>query len=774
MNDMKGLNHRIDDHRTNINNSDLLELLSTYINPYVTNILPFSSIQNESHFDIMMAQAPILIWSVDKDGTLSSSESIPCGVVGKSVFDLFAEYPNVIRAHKTVLNGIPINTQTRINQTDYNLFLTPIFDDNKVNGMIGIAINISEQLQVEDELRQSEEKYKLLFESVPLPLFVLQDGVCTIANTKFLDMYRDNDMSVTSGINYLAPEVKAKLIEGKSSAKKSGHSPISYNTLGIRKNGDKYTIHAHSSKIEHLGKPSTLVLYEDVTEKVRAEEILTENEEKYRTIFNNAISAIFVNDPETKNFYDVNKLAESQYGYTREEFLTMNFRDVAPDFPIDHLQDLLRHMDRGKRLTFESTHKRKDGSIFPVEVNPQIVPFGDRELILSFIRDITEQKQIEEEKQKLIEQIHQFQKIDAIGKLAGGIAHDLNNTLQIILGNIELARVNQTQNSIFLSQIKKASIRAKNLVKNLLAYARKTPIRRKPIQVNTIINDITNILEHTIKKTICTTTLLQEDLPQILGDKTTLHNVFMNIALNAKDAMPKGGDLTFMTDLVTLGEESVQVKTKDILPGEYIRIVITDTGIGMNEEVKSHIFEPFFTTKDPGKGVGLGLAYSYGMIKSHNGMISFESRENEGTTFSIHLPINPTEVDKIKKKSKITSKNAKHFMIIDDEKMVLDVVTKILENLGHTVTICQDSVQASHVYACIQNKVDTVLLDINMPNQDGWQVLKALKAVNPKVKVIICTGYIDEVENGKLQDESVLGFIRKPFDILELLTHIQN
>jgi two-component system cell cycle sensor histidine kinase/response regulator CckA len=381
-------------------------------------------------------------------------------------------------------------------------------------------------------------------------------------------------------------------------------------------------------------------------------------------------------------------------------------------------------------------------------------------------QDITDHRELEL-------RLHQAEKMEAIGRLAGGVAHDFNNQLACIMGWVEILE-NETQNESVVREcaerILQASRRAGDLTSQLLAYSRKGKYVTRPVDLHELVNEVTAMLRRSIDKRIT----LQIDLnaPEFhtLGDSTQLGNAILNLTLNARDAMPNGGTLAIKTEQRQIDKDTAEAAPHEIVPGTYIDLSVSDTGTGMDDDTQRRMFEPFFTTKDEGRGIGMGLAAVYGTVKSHHGTISTQSSPGLGTSIHILLPVTQVEVQGsvVLRKTEQGPLAAYNVMVVDDEEPVREVTSRLLSHLGCKVVNFSDGFDAIEYYRTQGADVDTVVLDMVMPLLDGKSVYYALRQINPQVHVILASGYSLDGVVQSLLDEGVAGFIQKPFTLLTL------
>ncbi len=402
--------------------------------------------------------------------------------------------------------------------------------------------------------------------------------------------------------------------------------------------------------------------------------------------------------------------------------------------------------------------------------------FGEKQKVIGiscFSRDITKQKDMEEK-------LRQSEKMEAIGQLAGGIAHDFNNELSIISGYAELLRdevKNEPDMVSYTDSILQGIKRSANLISQMLAFSRKGKYLLSNVDIHEIITEIITMLKHSIDKRIKIGHTLKAIPSTTLGDPTQLKSAILNLALNARDAMPDGGELLFSTENIDIHDEIYKSAPYYIELGKFIIISVTDTGMGMDKQTQNRLFEPFFTTKARGKGTGFGLASVYGTVKNHKGMINVYSESGHGTTFKVYLPL---AEETSKTKEKIKTEPAKpvnisaSILLVDDEDDLRIVAEKILIKLGYNVSVCKDGKEAVKFYKKSWNKIDLVILDMIMPVMNGKDAFIAMKKINPDIKALLTSGYSLNGEAQAILDDGVKGFLQKPFKKEDLLHKISN
>jgi PAS domain S-box-containing protein len=509
----------------------------------------------------------------------------------------------------------------------------------------------------------------------------------------------------------------------------------------------------------------------DITERKRAEAALRESEERYRLLFNSANDAVFVHQPSTDGnphkFLEVNDIACKMYGYKKEALLEMTPPDlVAPEQEAAVRRFIKKTLSAGHSV-FEIAHKTKEGNAFPVEISAFSFDFHGQPTVLSIVRDITDRKRAEEDRVQLEAQLQQAQKMESIGTLAGGIAHDFNNILGIILGNTELAiddvpEWNPARHS--LEEIRIASLRAKDVVRQLLSFARKTKLENKPTNIIPIVKESLKLMRSSIPKSIEFRHHIAENIDTILADSTQINQVFINLCTNADHAMPGGGVIEVSLRNVAFDKDTA-TKYPGMIPGRYVNLSVSDTGQGISQEDIDRIFDPYFTTKEVGKGTGMGLAVVHGIVKGHNGIISVESELGRGTTFSIFFPtVEKDAVVETESNEKLPTGDER-ILFIDDEESIAKLGRQGLERLGYTVEAMTGPVEALARFRSQPDKFGLVITDLTMPKMTGDTLVKEILSIRSDTPIILCTGFSEKVDEKKAKEIGAADYIEKPLDM---------
>ena len=514
-----------------------------------------------------------------------------------------------------------------------------------------------------------------------------------------------------------------------------------------------------------------VAVIEDVTTAMTMDKALAEREAMLRSIFRAAPVGIGV--VRNRILVWTNQRIHEMTGYSEEELRGKSARILYPsdeDFEfVGH--EKYRQIGQFGTGTVETKWRRSDGRDIDVILSSTPIDLADLDKGVTFSAlDITERKQLED-------QLRHSQKMKAVGQLAGGVAHDFNNQLSGIMGFADLLRTRVGHDptlSRYAESILVGAQRATDLTAKLLAFARKGKVLTVPVDLHRIVFEVASLLKHSIGKHIHIRQELSADPSTTKGDPSQLQSTILNLAINARDAMPKGGELVMATDLVTVDESWSERLLFGIPPGPYIRVDVRDTGVGIPPEVMDRIFEPFFTTKDESKGTGLGLAAVYGTLRNHGGGIAVESSVGHGTTFTLLLPVHAEGDGRDSLSPAVEASTtgdrgaASHVLVIDDDVGVGRMVAEMLETSGFKATVCTDGGEAVAFYRQARDEIDAVVLDLVMPDMDGKAVFHALKSIDPEVRVLVSSGYSVDGGAQELLAQGADDFIQKPYTIADL------
>jgi two-component system cell cycle sensor histidine kinase/response regulator CckA len=525
----------------------------------------------------------------------------------------------------------------------------------------------------------------------------------------------------------------------------------------------------------------------DVTESKAAEErreeaevALRRSEAKYRTLFDQSLDAIYLHDLDGR-IIDTNRAAEIQSGYTCAELARLNVFDLlAGDAPRDGIKAQWASWSLGDRHVVEGAHRHKDGSRYPVEISTGRVRFEDQEVMLALTRDISARKRAQAEREGLQAQILQAQKMEAVGRLAGGVAHDFNNMLGVILGNAELALARIDSADLVgeeLQAIREAALRSADLTRQLLAFARKQPISPRLLDLNETVSGTLKMLRRIMGEEIDVVWRPGAGVGVVRMDPSQIDQVLANLCVNARDAIDDVGTVTIETTHLWVDEIRC-ARHPGAVPGEHAVLSVADSGCGMGDEVLDRLFEPFFTTKEMGKGTGLGLATVRGIVEQNRGFIEVESQPGAGATFRIYLPAaaaipraTPTPVAVA---VRAPGQGHERILLVEDEERNRTAMARLLELLGYRVMTAGSPGEAMRLAQGLSQPVDLLVTDVIMPEMNGRQLARQLAVVFPSMKCLFVSGYAADIvsEHGVL-DRGV-HFLQKPFSREELAGKVKE
>ena len=511
----------------------------------------------------------------------------------------------------------------------------------------------------------------------------------------------------------------------------------------------------------------------DITKRKQTEEKLRESEEHYRSIFEDSRDAVYITTRDGK-FIDANQSALDLFGYSREEMASVNALQLYV-YPGDAGKFEKEIGEKGFLRDYEVTFRKKDGTEMDCLLNTTLRRANDGSILAyqGVIRDMTEHKKLES-------QLRQAQKMEAIGTLAGGIAHDFNNILGAIIGYTEIASLqvpedNKAKES--LKEVMKAGRRARDLVKQILAFSRKGEQERIPVQISLIVKEALKLLRSSLPTTVEIRQNIESDTGIVEADPTQIHQILMNLCTNAGHAMrEEGGVLEVGIRNVEVGSWDSELGYLDMTPGPYLLLTVSDTGEGMTPEMLERIFDPYFTTKEKGVGTGLGLAVIHGIVKSHGGTIRAYSEPGKGTTFHAYLPRikEAKEMAEVESRPGVIPTGHERVLFIDDEPVLVEIGKQMLERLGYEVTTRTSSIEALELFRAKPDQFDLVITDMTMPNMTGDKLSRELMQIRSDIPVIICTGYSERITEDKAKGMGIKAFVMKPIVIRDLANTVRK
>ncbi|MBN2029078.1 PAS domain S-box protein [bacterium] len=658
--------------------------------------------------------------------------------------------------------------------------VSPIVDHNQnVSGAVLVFRDVTERKKVEKARQEMEERFKNIFENAPIGIYrTSPNGKILMANAKLINMTGYGSFQELAKCNL---EIDDSMMGYPRSTFKerieSDGQIIGLESTWKRKDGTALVVRENAKAFRD--EKGNILYYEgtieDITEHKYAENALRESEERFRSLVENSFTGIFTLDDDYRFLY-INKEFVRIIGYSWQEMINQKFNQ----FINSETEQLIVHF----------MEKQKENQNLPVEKKEVEVMTKNGEkrklvVIVSSIKNLTGKVQIVAqildvtEIKKLEAQLLHAQKMEAIGILAGGIAHDFNNLLTAIRGCADMALFEVDESNPVcrdLKEIQNASERAAELTRELLLFSRKQPMKFISLDLNDVIGNLHKIIKRLIGEDIKVYTDLSPDLWVVHADRGTLEQVVMNFIVNARDAMPNGGRISIKTENVVI-EQPFKKAFPEAKPGRFVRMSVTDTGVGIEKEIIQHVFEPFFTTKSVGKGTGLGLSVIYGIVKEHGGWVHVYSEPEQGSTFKVYLPAFFQKTREEKKKIVSTKKfqgNGERILIVEDEKHVRELAHKILFKHGYRVFLSKTIEEARHVFKREKGNFNLIFSDVVLPDGNGIELVDELSCNDPRLRILLSSGYTDHKSQWPLIQEKGYQFLEKPYTLFGLLGAIQE
>ena len=643
----------------------------------------------------------------------------------------------------------------------------------RVERSMGMVHDITQRRRAEDALRERNRYIETILERSPIGFAVntISDSRALFVGGRFEDIYglpRGSVRSVEEFFKtvYREPAFRERMIARITADVASGDaSRMHWDDIPITTvAGEQRFISATNIPVPDQDLMVSTV--QDVTARHRAEQALRESEERFRSLVEQAGDGFELAGADGR-IVDVNGATCRQLGYTREELLRLSISDIDPVVSRELYSERFSALVGRPPLTFETVHRRKDGTTFPVEINTAIIRLGDSLRALTLVRDISERRRAQDEGEKLRAQLVQAQKMESVGRLAGGVAHDFNNMLGVILGHAELALAVLPADSPQregLQEIQLAARRSADLTRQLLAFARKQTIAPRLLDLNAAVAGTLKMIRRLIGEDIDLSWRPLHGPLAVRMDPAQIDQILANLCLNARDAIAGVGKVTIETLSVTF-DTAYCATHPGALPGRYAMLVVSDDGMGMAPEVLDHVFEPFFTTKDSSRGTGLGLATVYGVVKQNDGFINVYSEPGQGTTFRIYLPQPATDaVEGTGERGVETPRGGTEtVLLVEDEAMILKLATTILASLGYTVLAAGTPGEALAIAARHEGPIHLMVTDVVMPEMSGKELGAKIAALRPGTKLLYTSGYTaNTIAHRGVLDEGVQ-FLQKPF-----------
>ncbi len=626
----------------------------------------------------------------------------------------------------------------------------------------GLAWRRSVRLRHYEKLAERDRRYKTLLEQTQEAVLVAVDSKVAYANPACVDMFGYERPLIEVPVTiFFAPGSRGQ-IDGFVNPRGDGRSATeTYEASGLRADGSTFDVEIRVTPIEFSGRAGSQAILRDITGRKRMEAGLKESEERYRLLFERNLAGVYRSTADGR-LLECNRAFARMLGYASPAEAMAHPEWWLHDRPGSHAEFWERLRKEGSIVNHEGHARRKDGTPVWVIQNVSLLSDEDgEEMLLGTVFDVTERRRLEE-------QLLQSQKMEAVGRLAGGIAHDFNNLLTAIAGYSDLllgelpANDPRRESAV---EIREAGRRAAGLTQQLLAFSRRQVLEPRVLDLNAVIAGMEKMLRRVIGEDIELTTALDPDLWRTMADPGQIEQSIVNLAVNARDAMPRGGQLTLETGNVTLDEQFASTYAT-VQPGPHVMLAVSDTGVGMDAALQSRLFEPFFTTKERGKGTGLGLSTTYGIVKQSGGSIWVYSEPGVGTTFKIYLPRCEEPLEGVEREAPplpLTARpGSETILLVEDETEVRRLVERLLRMQGYTVLSAASPADAIHA-ARAAAKIDLLVTDVIMPGMNGREMAGVLAAERPRMRVLYMSGYTDAAiaQQGILAPGTA--FLSKPF-----------
>lgn len=627
-------------------------------------------------------------------------------------------------------------------------------------------------------LQESEDRMRTIFDAAPDAIMILNsEGRIVVANessSRQLGYSREELLQIGVG-EFVAPEFRPRA----KSRFPAMESRPSYESRHLRKDGVEVPVELNTRRIMFGGAPALLVIARDISERKQAQQELQISEARFRTLTEDAPIAISISR-EGRVTYG-NPMYLRMFGFDGAEQLeNLPAIDLFAPQCREQVVERSRRRAQGLPVTqeFEAVGRRRDGSEFPVLVSVTTMRLDEGPALVAFMTDLTGPRRAQEERVSLEQQFRQAQKLESIGRLAGGVAHDFNNLLTVINGYSEMSLGMLHDGGPLrdcLTEIRKAGERAAGLTHQLLAFSRKQVVEPQPVDLNEVILDSYKMLRRVVGEDIEIVTDLDRNGGLVLADQGQLHQILLNLVVNSRDAMPSGGRITLRTARRQLDQEEA-ASFPGAAPGPYAVMEVVDTGVGMSAEVQQKMFDPFFTTKPKGAGTGLGLSTVYGIVQQSGGWINVESQPGEGATFRIGLPLQPQPESQAMpdKQPAAQLEGTETVLVVEDQEDVRRLVLAVLQEYHYRTLEASTGREALQIVENHHGPIHLMLTDVIMPGMTGKQTADRLKLVRPEMKVIYMSGHTDEVISRRGMLDAGIDYIAKPFTPEGLVRKIRS
>jgi PAS domain S-box-containing protein len=662
---------------------------------------------------------------------------------------------------------------------------SPVMIEGELKGVVAVYKDITDRVQAEEALRESECKYRLLADNVRDVIWTLNMNLDYTYISPSIEKLRgctpEEAVQLPLGKTFTPESYRAVIDKFSEEAAREGRPGVRPDRCAVLEldmicvDGNLRQVEVNASFIrDEGGSPTGIIgITRDISDRKKAEIALKESEERFRALHNASFGGIAIHDKGI--ILECNKGLSEMTGHEYGELIGMDGLLLISE---DTRDRVTQNINADYEKPYEAKGVRKNGEMYPMRLEARVIPYKGKNVRVVEFRDLTESKRAEQEKENLEAQLRQAQKLEAVGRLAGGVAHDFNNMLSVILGyaGLALEDVNPAQplyNN--LKEIKNAGERSAELTRQLLTFARKQTIAPKVLNLNKTVQGMINMLQRLIGENIDLTWLPGEDIWPVKVDPSQIDQILANLCVNARDAIGKVGKVIIETGNIRIDKAFCSDHT-EFSPGEYVQLAVSDNGRGMDTETLGKIFEPFFTTKQSGQGTGLGLATVYGVVRQNNGFINVYSEPGQGTVFKIYLPRHLTQKIPMIERGGERPQKLGHetILLVEDEPAILKITTMMLQKLGYQVMPARTPGEAIRLSEAYADEIHLLMTDVVMPEMNGRDLARNILSSYPNIKRLFMSGYTANViaHHGVL-DEGV-NFIQKPFSIKDLGVKVRD